>query len=652
MSFMDTIKSMFGTNTGKEQDDSKIVIPEEYLIEFQNGMEGKLQLIEAQLFRIENVYSVGAEEIKKKIAQIRQDMENNVSQTEIEEALEELEKIERAYTEKANQRYSIEQVKRAILRIKRINLEVQEEWNSSQNAKGKLEKEEQYISSVTDRIADFKGQERDNLIGSLMEARYRIKIGKMLIESTRSTKIDMRQFFTGVPEVEKVMYDKFLMADINELIERFNRYFAQERKLEQRLEQVYLEYPEMERIVLKSKTLVDDIGSKIERLQDEFYNDLMDDFQITGLFSKENFLLNFADICLKINSLEQEIDEDKQMIEDSIEQERELQEERQRKLAQAQEQERRENERIAAEEARKKELEERCKSMTDTQIQAEIRKIDSQIFDMKEKYRKTIEFQIMIAKIRGLIGEKETMENEGIEFLASKTSEVPSLIESLNQNHIFNTAMIGVDDDRTTSIIMIAKSDRQKVEKLKKKEEKKELEGYYKGASEEQIGHLNLEVLKLMPKGLRDRFRINKKDSRFAVNESGCYISERCIEAMERLYELVLGMNEKEGIKENIKFYIQLPLQRSMLPVIQELQQAEIEFYIPPVNIPNFEFKKSEPSYRIYIDRRYLEIYKEQVHSKLSKAGVVLIGDKNLNLATMMLEDCEFPYNLDKQQER
>ena len=134
-----------------------------------------------------------------------------------------------------------------------------------------------------------------------------------------------------------------------------------------------------------------------------------------------------------------------------------------------------------------------------------------------------------------------------------------------------------------------------------------------------------------MPKGLRDRFRINKKDSRFAVNESGCYISERCIEAMERLYELVLGMNEKEGIKENIKFYIQLPLQRSMLPVIQELQQA---------------------SYRIYIDRRYLEIYKEQVHSKLSKAGVVLIGDKNLNLATMMLEDCEFPYNLDKQQER
>ncbi len=634
MSFIDTIKSMFGTNAGKEQDDSKIVIPEEYLIEFQNGIEGKLQLIEAQLFRIENVYSVGAEEIKKKIAQIRQDMENNVSQTEIEEALEELEKIERAYTEKANQRYSIEQVKRAILRIKRINLEVQEEWNSSQNAKGKLEKEEQYISSVTVRISDFKGQERDNLIGSLMEARYRIKIGKMLIESTRSTKIDMKQFFTGVPEVEKVMYGKFLMADINELIERFNRYFAQERKLEQRLEQVYLEYPEMERIVLKSKTLVDDIGSKIERLQDKFYNDLMDDFQITGLFSKENFLLNFADICLKINSLEQEIDEDKQMIEDSIEQER------------------RENERIAAEEARKKELEERCKSMTDTQIQAEIRKIDSQIFDMKEKYRKTIEFQIMIAKIRGLIGEKETMENEGIEFLASKTSEVPSLIESLNQNHIFNTAMIGVDDDRTTSIIMIAKSDRQKVEKLKKKEEKKELEGYYKGASEEQIGRLNLVVLKLMPKELRDRFEINKKDSRFAVNESGCYISEQYVEATERLYELVLGMNEKEGIKENIKFYIQLPLQRSMLPVIQELQQAEIEFYIPPVNIPNFEFKKSEPSYRIYIDRRYLEIYKEQVHSKLSKAGVVLIGDENLNLATMMLEDCEFPYNLDKQQER
>ena len=47
-----------------------------------------------------------------------------------------------------------------------------------------------------------------------------------------------------------------------------------------------------------------------------------------------------------------------------------------------------------------------------------------------------------------------------------------------------------------------------------------------------------------------------------------------------------------------------------------------------------------------------MEIYKEQVHSKLSKAGVVLIGDEKPNLATMMLEDREFPYNLDKQQER
>lgn len=649
MSFMDTIKSIFATNAEQEKDASKVVIPEQYLVEFQNGIEGSLQLIEAQLFRIENVYSVGAEEIKKKIAQIRQDMENNVPMIAVEEALVELKEIEKGYTQKANQRYSIEQVRKAILRIKRLNSEVQADWNSWQASKGKLEQEEQYISSVTGRMADFKGQERDNLIGCLMEARYRIKIGRLFIQCAQTNRVKADEFFVGVPEVEKVMYGKFLMADMNEAIERYNIYFAQERKLEQSLEQVYLKYPEMQEIVLQSKSTVETIGRKIEKLQDEFYNDLMDDFQITGLFSKSNFLWEFADTCLKINALEQEIEKDKKMVEDSIEQEKLAQEEKQREFAKMREQERRENEKRAEEEERKQQLQEKCKNMTTEQIQAEIRKIDSQTFDMKEKYRKTIEFQVMIAKIKGLMGTKETMENEEIEFMACATSEVPSLIEILNQNHIFNTTMLGVDDDRNTSMVMIAKSDKGKVETIKKR---KALTGFYSGYSNSDcIGRLSFEILNLMPDNTRAGFIADKMRDN-VYNVYPVYSYELCENAMEGLYQLVQDMNKKEDIKANIKFYIQLPLQRGMLPVIQELQQAGIEFYIPPANIPNFEFKKSEPSYRIYIDRKYLETYKEQVHHKLSKAGVVLIGDEKVNLADLMLQGCEFPYDLDKQQER
>lgn len=52
------------------------------------------------------------------------------------------------------------------------------------------------------------------------------------------------------------------------------------------------------------------------------------------------------------------------------------------------------------------------------------------------------------------------------------------------------------------------------------------------------------------------------------------------------------------------------------------------------------------------MDRQYLEQYKEKVHPVLSKSGVVLIGDEQINIADLMLAGCEFPYGLDKQKEK
>lgn len=179
MGFLDSLKSVFSIESEEAPEQSKTKIPQQYLAEFQQSAEGQLQLIEANLYRIELVYPVGAKEITETIAQIRENLEKNVAKIEIDSQLTSLQETVKKYTKKANQRYSINEVKKTIDRLQKANNTVIAEHSSKFIFKDALETEEQYIQSVSNRISDFEGQERDLLIASLMEAHYRIAIGKL-----------------------------------------------------------------------------------------------------------------------------------------------------------------------------------------------------------------------------------------------------------------------------------------------------------------------------------------------------------------------------------------------------------------------------------------------------------------------------------------
>lgn len=656
MGFFDSFKSMFQTEQPKEEN-TNIKIPQQALQEFQQSTEGQLKLIEAQLFRVEEVYRVGAMEIKDKIAQIREKMEKNVHQDVIDDMLNELQEMVATYTKKANQRYSIDQLKRAIVRVQKLNSTVTKGIDFSQRGelKGKLESEEQYIASLSNRIADFQGQERDNLIATLMEARYRVAMGKMLLAGDYVKRQEASIFFKNVPEVEKVLYGKFLMEDINELISRYNRHYEEVKGLLEMANQLKEDYPEATLRKLESKKAIDNIDDRTNEIKDEFYNDLMDDFQITGLFGKESFMISFAETCLELNAIEQSIEADKQNLETQRQKLKQEQEEKEQARIAEEQRKAEEAKALEQEQARKKALEEKYKTMTDQEIQAEIAKIDSEVFDLKEKYKRIVEFQLTVAKARGLIGTKETMEGEDIAFISCITSELPTMVNRLNQNTIFNTAMVGVDDDRNTSIIMIPKSDEERAKKVQKQSSKKCIDSYDKRSGEDDyIGTVNEGILELVPEIEKCYYSIQcKSQNLYSVCLKRGYSWQYNKEKMQELYKQVKQQDNNEEIKQNIKFYIQLPLQRSMLPIIQQLKQEGVEFYIPPINIPNFDFKKSQPTYRIYIDRKYLQRYKETVHPKISVAnGVVIIGDEKVKISELMLQGCEFPYGIDKEIER
>ena len=89
-----------------------------------------------------------------------------------------------------------------------------------------------------------------------------------------------------------------------------------------------------------------------------------------------------------------------------------------------------------------------------------------------------------------------------------------------------------------------------------------------------------------------------------------------------------------------MKFYIEIPYLRPMLPILEVLKKEGIEYYIPPIDEKTLKYNETK---KIYIDVENLEKYKEKVHSQISSGqkGLVVVGDKGLSEADLILGDCK-----------
>lgn len=134
------------------------------------------------------------------------------------------------------------------------------------------------------------------------------------------------------------------------------------------------------------------------------------------------------------------------------------------------------------------------------------------------------------------------------------------------------------------------------------------------------------------------------------IFKSNC--DEDIREIMKDIYKEIKKMDSPNFMSQ-FPFYIEIPLTRSMMSIIEQLNEQDIQFYIPPVEIQGFDQKRSKPFYRIYIDREYLQQYKEKVHPNISspQKGVVTIGAENISISKLFLKGTEFPFKLDKEYE-
>lgn len=103
---------------------------------------------------------------------------------------------------------------------------------------------------------------------------------------------------------------------------------------------------------------------------------------------------------------------------------------------------------------------------------------------------------------------------------------------------------------------------------------------------------------------------------------------------------------------EKIKFYIEMPYLRTIIPVLEELKQNEIEYSILPIDDKQ---EMNRPKIRIYMNRSDLQKYKESVHNKIStkEKGIIKIGEENIDLSIDIIQGCQEIYKKeDKNKER
>jgi len=253
-----------------------------------------------------------------------------------------------------------------------------------------------------------------------------------------------------------------------------------------------------------------------------------------------------------------------------------------------------------------------------------------------------MDYQIKIAKAKGLINERDILEIEDIKIQRIERSKIPIVLENL-KNVICNCEIYtDIDDSKDDVCIVIPKKEQTDLSNIYANGDT------YRDYDDRTVRYYATEsFMNIFAKHTEERKLVYMDIENKTIK---CYPGQKSIieSEIKRVKEQWEEEN-KEGVNK-IKFYIEVPYRRTIIPLLEELNKNDIEFTIPPIDK---NAKMKEPTVKIYMNREDLEKYKEQVHTKISNSekGIVRIGEEDIDIGELLIEGCEFPFLKSKQKE-
>lgn len=596
MGFIDLLSKVLGINQIEEQ------VTEEKNSE-NNELDGSIIVeiakIKQEMITIEIYYPEKAEEIKQKI----QELENFIEDS-IEIDTDAVNKINSKYQEIKSEFEKLSKVSKEKVLINEVRLvykELDNIFNGEENSEQKIDYNrinelDKKLQTLEGRKKDFEGIKQQNYIQELINAKYRLKCCKMLLN------IDYYYEFSNSPEVEKIFYANIFNKDIMEMYRKIKRI-----KFNYKLQDMDISLDEQERNVDR---IAEQMGNSYLEGKETISTDIFSDMTIIKLYIETmDFLRD------KIVHLDKNIQQEKQDIEiKRMEEERAQREKEQRK-----------KERAA------------YKDLTEKQQKAKIEEIDNMYFDANKNCETIMGYELDVAKEKGLLSDRNQLKTKGSKLTRVSRENLFSLIVQLNKQNIQYGVFI--DEDSKNSFLIIP-------EELEINKLVNNYSTWY------DINNSDYRIEGKVTNNFITYFKnkVNPEKGRFMFEDEslGIYYKgdlkeEEIKNVIYEIYKEVQDIEISEKDIEDIKFYLEIPYKRPICPILEKLKELGIEYYFLQ-NEP--KTNKDRSIKKIYIDRKNLKKYKEKLHNEIStkEKGLIEIGLENIDIRDLILEGTDLPF--------
>lgn len=599
MGFFEKLSKVFSLDT--ENETPQIETKDESY-ELDGSIVLELAKMKQRIMAMEIHYPEKAEEIKQKIQELENYIENSVemdleTQTHINELYQEIRSDFNQFSKVSEEKFLLSEVR---IIYKELNKMFCGEENSEKEINSnKIFELEDKLNVLDGRKKEFDGLKQQQYIQAIINAKYRLRCCKMMADNLRINE------FASAPEVERIFYANIFAEDIKNMGSMIDRI-----KFKYELKDLQISLEEQEKNIDK---IINQIGNAYAEERERLITDVFDEDYIIRLYVKTMKVLRD-----KITFLDKDTEKLKQEIE-----EKNMQEEAEKKRQEELEKER-----------------ETYKGLTEEQQKEKIEQIDESNFDPIQNYKNILSYELDVANEKGLLTDRSLLKTEGSIVIRVDKSKLYSMMMELKKQNI----QFGIltDEEQSNNLLILPSGiDWNEIEKNIPKEINTEI--YTSRDIKGKVGLGFIYLCNFIEKKYFDKIKIGINGSGKLYYDDAVYYIEDAKKNFYKLYKKIEQIaSEKHDIKD-IKFYLEIPYKRPICPILEQLKEAGIEYYLLPADEVT---KKEKMTKKIYIDRKNLEKYKEKIHGEISnqEKGQVTLGLENVNLKDWIFEGTDVPF--------
>lgn len=293
-------------------------------------------------------------------------------------------------------------------------------------------------------------------------------------------------------------------------------------------------------------------------------------------------------------------------------------------------------------------------ALTESQIRKVIKQLDDKSHDCTTSYQDILAYEKKIARAKGLLTDKEEVNTDDVELYRCSKDNLWRFIKAAQENVLRCSFFPEVDDNPDQSVIVAITKGKKNVFNLPNLQDsfpncsKLTIPGIYGKSFYEYFKHS-------IPSSYENQIYYQGKNISIRDNSHNTIGSHMQITEFQNMIKTVHQKIENLPTHsqdiEDIKVALECSYLRPIVPILEKLKEAGINYYLPPVDNKTIKYN---PTKQIYIDRKDLDLYKKQIHPEISTAqkGIIKLKGESITTASLLCQGTEIPFLEEKEKSK